>query len=68
MGDQKQYNREYQARNIVQKKVLFNRQSDADMELLNYVMLQENFSQYAKQLIRADMKEKGIPFEYNFDE
>lgn len=68
MGDLKQYNREYQSKNIVQKRIFFNRQSDEDMMILDYVQQQENFSRYAKDLIRADMKEKGFSFEYNFDE
>jgi len=53
-----EYNREYQRQNIVQKKVIFNRRSEEDLSLLDWVQLQENFSQYCKELIRADMLEK----------
>ena len=58
------YDQKYQKENIVQKKVVFNRQSEEDVTLLNWVDLQENFNAYCKGLIRADMLEKGTEFSY----
>jgi len=68
MPDRNDYLRQYHSKNIIQKKITFNRQSEEDMMILDYLQLQDNFSRYAKDLIRADMKEKGIPFEYRYDE
>ena len=58
------YDQKYQKENIVQKKVVFNRQSEEDITMLNWVELQENFNAYCKGLIRADMREKGTEFSY----
>lgn len=55
-----EYFRKYQAQNVVNKKVIFNRQSQEDLELLEWVQLQSNFNQYCKNLIRADMQEQGV--------
>lgn len=55
-----EYNRKYQAQNIVQKKVLFNRQSDEDLALLDWVELQDNFSRLCKDLLRTKMKEESF--------
>lgn len=51
------YNTEYQRENIVIKKIKFNRKKEDDMALLDWINLQDNYSRYIKDLIRADMKE-----------
>lgn len=55
------YFKSYQQRNIIQKKLIFNRNSPDDMRLIDYLTAQRNFSRYVKDLIRADMREHGIP-------
>lgn len=60
--DRSSYFRDYQAQNIVQKKVIFNRKSEEDITLLDWVELQANFNTYCKDLIRADMRERCPDF------
>lgn len=59
MQDRREYMRNYQKAHITHKKVAFNDQSPQDMALLDWVELQQNFSAYCKNLIRADMREKS---------
>lgn len=63
MFDRAKYSRDYQADKIVQKRISFNRNSPDDMTLLAWIELQENFTLYCKDLIRADMYEKQKPKE-----
>jgi len=58
MTNDKEYNRQYQTENIVQKKIVFNRKSQDDLILLNWAEQQENFNRYCKTLIRKDMESK----------
>lgn len=52
--DKSAYDQEYQRKNIVIKRVPFNRQTESDRELLAWVE-GRNFSGYVKGLIRDDM-------------
>ena len=55
MESRKEYLNNYHSKNIVQKKINFNRQNKTDMEILEFVEKKKNFSKYAKELISKDM-------------
>lgn len=61
--DRKQYLLEYQSRNVIQKKLVFNRRSADDLMLLDWLETRENTNQYVKSLIRADMQQHNFVLE-----
>ena len=57
LKDLKKYNAEYQQKNIVRKVIKFNKQNQTDLILLDWISLQDNWSNYCKHLIQTDMQE-----------
>ena len=57
--DKSKYDQEYAKRNIVQKKIPFNRTIPDDARLLDFLTTIDNFSQYVKNLIRQDMANRS---------
>lgn len=54
--DPKVYGKQYQQSFIVYRKINFNRQNSADMEMMNWIDEQEEgTSNYLKRLVRSDM-------------
>lgn len=49
------YDQDYQRKNIVTKRVPYNKQSQTDLEQLDWVE-GKNYTQYVKQLIDEDMR------------
>lgn len=54
--DQQKYVKEYYRQNITRKVLNFNRQSELDSALLEWLGSKENYSQYIKDLILNDMR------------
>lgn len=57
MKDRKEYLSNYHSKNIIQKKINFNRNNENDMEMLEFIETKENFSKYAKDLIFQDIEQ-----------
>ena len=57
--DKTDYDMGYYKKNIVRKVLNFNRQSETDSKLLEWLESQGNFSQYIKELVLRDMKERA---------
>lgn len=53
--DKSKYDQEYAKKNIVQKKIPFNRSIPDDARLLDFLTTIDNFTAYVKNLIREDM-------------
>lgn len=50
------YSREYQAKNIIQKKLIFNKTVPEDMRIMKWLdTIPESISPYLKRLILEDM-------------
>lgn len=55
--DQAEYVKRYQRENRIEKKVTFNKNNQADMDLLSWLSSRpEGMVQYIKSLIRTDME------------
>ena len=53
------YDTQYILKNIVQKRINFNKQVPEDVEMLEWVNTKKNQGQYMKGLIKDDMKKSG---------
>lgn len=53
--DKSKYDQEYAKKNIIQKRIPFNRSIPDDARLLDFLSTIENFTGYVKNLIREDM-------------
>ncbi len=56
--NKKEYDTEYNRQHVTVKRVPFNENNPQDVELLEYVNSQPNFTQYIKDLIRQDMSRR----------
>ena len=56
--DKYAYDQQYIKQNITFKNIPFNKNKPEDQELLEWIGQQPNFSQYVKQLIQQDKKNK----------
>ena len=53
--DKSKYDQEYAKKNIIQKRIPFNRSIPDDARMLDFLSTIENFTGYVKNLIREDM-------------